>query len=77
MKYSYLHQNRWVTAHAQDIDDFIQAYEDLVEVFKEWKARGVVLNLESSIADDHAEFLTSDDELAEEYGFETPEDFDE
>jgi hypothetical protein len=67
--YSALWRNKWITSEAKTIDDFIETYQDLAAMFSEWKEKGIVLNPESGISDDYAEFTTEDPKVADEFGF--------
>lgn len=69
-RYEYLWRNKWITSEAETIDDFIETYEGLLAMFKEWRDKGVLLDLESGIGDDYATFYTDNKDLADELGFE-------
>jgi len=72
MKYEFLWRNKWITFDAETIDDFIKTYEQLAQMFKDWKAKGVELDKESGVSDDYATFYTENEDVAKEYGFEEP-----
>lgn len=57
-------RNKWITSHASSIDDFIETFENLAEIFKEWKEMGIKLNPDSGIGDDYAEFYTDNMDVA-------------
>jgi len=63
-KYLSTWRNKWITAGAGSIDDFISAFEALAKMFKEWKEWGIKLYPDSSTGDDYAEFYTEDMEVA-------------
>ncbi len=63
-KYISTWRNKWITAHASSIDDFIQTYEDLAKMFKEWKAMGIKLYPGCPTGEDYAEFYTEDMDVA-------------
>lgn len=67
-----LQRNKFLTVEAKSIDDFIEAFEKELLKLKEWKRRGVVLDTNSNISDDYAEFVTSDPIVAADFGFVPP-----
>jgi len=68
-KYISTWRNKWITADAGSIDDFIKTFERLAKMFKEWKEMGVKLYPGSSTGDDYAEFYTEDMDVAIKAGF--------
>ena len=68
-KYYRIWQNRYITANAKNIDDFIEKFESLTQVLKKWKEEGVYLDPDSNIEDDQAIFITTDMQIANEEGF--------
>ena len=62
-------RNKWITAKAGTIDDFISIFEELAEMFRRWKEAGIKLDLDSGIGDDYADFYTEDKEVAIREGF--------
>jgi tetratricopeptide (TPR) repeat protein len=63
-KYVTTWRNKWITANASSIDDFIKTFEHLAKMFKQWKEMGIELYPESSTEDDYAEFYTEDMDVA-------------
>ena len=63
-KYVSTWRNKWITANAGSIDDFIQTFEGLAKMFKEWKEMGIKLYPGCSTGDDYAEFYTEDMDVA-------------
>lgn len=63
-KYVSTWRNKWITANANSIDDFIQTFENLAKMFKEWKVMGIKLYPGCSTGDDYAEFFTEDMDVA-------------
>jgi len=63
-KYVSTWRNKWITAGATSIDDFIKTFEGLAKMFKEWKELGIQLDPESSTGDDYAEFYTENMDVA-------------
>jgi len=68
-KYVSTWRNKWITAGAGSIDDFIKTFEALAKMFKEWKEMGIKLSPESSTGDDYAEFYAEDMDVAIKAGF--------
>jgi len=62
-------RNKWITAGASSVDDFIHAFEHLAKKFQEWKEMGIKLDPESSMGDDYADFYTEDMDVAIKAGF--------
>ena len=62
-------RNKWITANAGSIDDFISIFEELAESFRRWKKAGIKLDTDSGIGDDYADFYTEDKEVAIREGF--------
>jgi len=69
LKYVSTWRNKWITANAGSIDDFIQTFEELAPLFKAWKAMGIKLYPGCSTGDDYAEFYTEDMDVAIKAGF--------
>ena len=63
-KYMSAGRNKWITAGAGSIDDFIKTFEALAKKFKQWKEWGIKLDPYSSTEDDYAEFYTHDMDVA-------------
>jgi hypothetical protein len=72
-----LWRNKWITANAKTIDDFITTFESLADMFKEWKEAGIKLETDSGIEDDYATFLTKDPVVASKYNFDLRDEEDE
>lgn len=68
-KYVSTWRNKWITANASSIDDFIKIFEDLAKMFKEWKEMGIKLSSDGSVGDDYAEFYTENMDVAIKAGF--------
>jgi len=68
--YSLMVRNKWITEGCRSIDEFITAYQGMIDQLREWKALGIKLDLESNIDDDYAVFITSDEKIAQQEGFE-------
>ena len=66
----------WVAKHASPINDFVQTFEDLAKMFKEWIDMGKKLHKDSSTGDDYAEFYTEFVNMAIKAGFTVGKDGD-
>lgn len=79
MIYEYLWRNKWLTSDAVTIDDMINCLQSNVDLLREMKADGVILDPESGIGDDYAGLITANKAVAEKYDFNEPfyEDEDE
>ena len=64
IRYVSVWRNKWITSQAGSIDDFIETFEGLARMFREWKEMGIKLNPESDIGGDYAEFYTDDMDMA-------------
>jgi hypothetical protein len=62
-------RNKWITAGAQSIDDFIKTYESLAAHFRQQKEWGITLYEDGGVEDDYATFITDDMETAVRAGF--------
>ncbi|NHJ19523.1 MAG: hypothetical protein EAX91_01175 [Candidatus Lokiarchaeota archaeon] len=62
-------RNKWITAHATSIDDFIETFENLAKEFRRWKELGIKLYTDRGIGDDYASFITDDMDIAIKAGF--------
>jgi len=62
-------RNKWITAGASSIDDFVHVFDHLAKKFQEWKEMGIKLDPESSMGDDYADFYTEDMDVAIKAGF--------
>jgi hypothetical protein len=69
LKYAMTWRNKWITAGATSIDNFIETLERITEMFRKWKAFGIELNDTGGVADDYAEFITEDMDTAIKAGF--------
>ena len=71
-KYVTTWRNKWITANASSIDDFIATYERLAELMKRWKSEGIILDPDifGGVGDDYAQFCTYDEAVALKEGFE-------
>ena len=69
-------QNNWITTHASSIENFVQTFEDLAKMFKEWIEMGIKLHPDSSTGEDYAEFYTEDMKMAIKAGFTIAKDGD-
>lgn len=69
-RYEYEFQYGW---DAESMDDIIKSYENLSEMFKEWKISGVKLDTELS-DEQTALFFTNDEKVAELYDFDLVDD---
>ena len=57
-KYFSTWQKEFITTHAGSINDFVQTFEVLAKLFKEWIEMGRKLHIDGSTGDDYAEFHT-------------------
>ena len=62
-KYYKIWQNKGITKDAKNIDDFIETFEEYTQILKKWKKKGVYLDPNSNIYDDHATFFTTNLQL--------------
>jgi len=77
-KFIRVWRNKWITASASSIDDFIDTYERLASLMKRWKLSGITLDSDifGGVDDDYAQFCTYDEAVAIKEDFEE-EDLDE
>ncbi len=73
-QYFMFWRNKFLTVHAQTIDEMIDGLASAVSELREMRDAGVVL--EGGAEDDYAYLVTSDPAVAEKYGFEK-EEFEE
>ena len=64
IRYVSTWRNKWITSQSSSVDDFIETFEGLARMFKEWKEMGIKLDPESDIGGDYAEFYTNDMDIA-------------
>lgn len=67
---------KWNTKEIKNIDGFIEIFENLTQILKNWKEEGIVLGPNSKIDDDCATFYTINPEMAKQERFKQ-EDSDE
>ncbi|MHA2009487.1 MAG: hypothetical protein ACXABO_19900 [Promethearchaeota archaeon] len=67
--YTTTWRNKWITANAGTIDDFIDVFEALAKKFREWKEWGIQLSDDGAVGDDYAAFITNDMDIAIKAGF--------
>jgi len=67
--YTTTWRNKWITANAGTIDDFINIFEALAKQFREWKKWGIELSDDGAVGDDYAAFITDDMDIAIRAGF--------
>ncbi len=48
--YITIWRNKWITAHATTIDDFIETFEFLAKQFRQWKEWGITLHSDGGIS---------------------------
>ncbi len=68
-------RNKWLTADAETIDDMIAGLESAAAMLREMRDAGVVL--EGGAEDDYARLVTTDPAVAEKYGFEPEEEYED
>jgi len=70
-KFGYSFRLKWITADAQSIDDFINTYENLAEMMRRWKEKGIKIDsdIDVILGDDYTWFCTYDENVAKEEGF--------
>lgn len=73
-RYYLLWRNKWITAHAETIDDMINGLEGGAEELRKMRDAGIVLD--GGAEDDYAYLVTEDPEVAEKFGL-IEEEFDE
>lgn len=71
-RYYTLWRNKWLTAHAETIDDMIEALEKAAQVLREMQEAGIAL--EGDCSDDYAFLYTDDPEIAARFGLQPEED---
>ncbi len=64
LTYVTMWRNKWITAGAKSIDDFIKTFEGLAKMFRQWKEWGVTLLEDENLGDNFARFVTKDKEVA-------------
>ena len=74
-KFILLWRNKWLTAEAETIDDVINIFEGTTNHFRAMRDAGVILDPESGISDDYAQFITTDKDVAEKWGFESEKEY--
>ena len=62
-------RNKWITAHAGSIDDFIKTFETLANKFRQWKEWGIRLIEDGAVSNDYATFVTDNVNIAIKAGF--------
>jgi hypothetical protein len=73
MRYETTWRNKWLTADARSISEMADALEAAAGELRAMQAQGVVLDEESNVASDYATLMTSDLAVAERFGFEAVE----
>ena len=66
-------RNKWLTWSARSLDDMIELLRAAADELAEMNEAGVTLDLHSDIMGDYATLITTDANVAEEYGFDRVE----
>lgn len=74
-RYVLLWRNKRPAAHAQTIDDMIQALDSAAEELKAMRDAGVCLDPKGGAPDDYAHLVTNDRTVAEKFGMEDESEF--
>ena len=69
MTYERLWRNKWLTPNSTSIDDMIQRHLDAVEELRGMQQKGVAIDV-SNAGDDFITLLTTDPQVAKEFGFD-------
>jgi len=73
MIYELIWRNKWLTSDAKTLGEMIDALRAAADELRAMQKKGVVLDENSPIADDHAFLQTDDPAVAKEFGFEQEE----
>src|SRR5579883_916779 len=76
-EYRYTWRNKWLTSDAQSIDDMIAGLRRAANELGKMKRAGVMLDPNSDIESDYADLVTNDQEVAERFGFDGPDEDEE
>jgi hypothetical protein len=76
MRYEYGWCSKCLIADATTIEEMINTLQDLADMLREMKARGVTLDPDS-VDNAYATLVTDDPKVAAEFGFEPPEEDDD
>lgn len=74
-QYSLTLRNKFLTVDAENITDMIESLQSHVNFLKELRDAGI--ELEHGQEDDYATFYTEDKEIADRFGFNLEEDWEE
>ena len=72
-RYYFIWRNKFLTTDAETIDDMIEGLESALRELRKMRSRGIVLD--GGTQDDYAYLVTSDPEVASNFGFELEESF--
>jgi hypothetical protein len=75
--FTYICRNKFIAIDAKNFDDFIDFVERHLNMLKDWRRRGIMLDSDDGVQDDYARFYTHDPALAAELGFQEEEIEDE
>lgn len=70
VEYEFTWRNKWLTSDAKSIDDMIATLRGAADDLQRMKERGVTLRDDGGVGDDYATLVTTDAEVAAEFGFE-------
>ena len=77
-EYITFFRNKWICSGAKTIEDFRDTYKNLYEMMQTWIDDGIKLSSDNGcVEDDYAVFCTTDPVVAEKYGFEVEERYEE
>ena len=68
--YETLYRCKWMFSGCKTTAQCVAVLRQQLEMFEDWQKNGVILDPNSSIEDDYAEFITTDPDLAKKYEFD-------
>ncbi len=74
-RYVLLWRNKFLTLEAKSLDEMIATLDHAVQELRKMKADGVVLDPEGGTADDYAQLVTTDPEVARRYDMHEESEF--
>jgi len=77
MRYEFVWCNKRLFSDANTIEDMIHSLKRAADLLRALKKRGVTLDPDCCVCDGHAVLVTDDAAVADEFGFEEPEEDDD
>ena len=70
-----LWRNKWLTSDAKTIEDMIASLRQAAEHLDEMRTAGVTLDHTSGVGDDYAKLVTTDPDVARQFGMEEEREY--